>query len=317
MTDTWDTIIVGGGPTGISAAIYAFRFNMQTLLLGKEMGGLITKTHLVENWPGFASVTGMELMDHIIGHAKYFDIPMKQEEVTDVRKEGDFYVVTTPEGEYTTRTIIFSTGTYVRELGIPGEQELKNRGVSYCATCDGAFFKDKTVAVIGGSDSAAKDALVLSEHAKKVYIIYRREEIRPEPINKDRVYRKIDEGKIEIINNTNITEVLGDKVVTGVTLDNPHGGKDTLELDGVFIAIGHIALSDLPKKLGVELNNHGEVIIDGESKTNVEGVYAAGDVANRPYKQAITGAAEGVTAAFTAYEFVQHMKDKEAKISQY
>ena len=180
--------------------------------------------------------------------------------------------------------------------------EYKNKGVHYCALCDGFFYRDKVTAIVGGSDSAAKDALVLAEHAKKVYMIYRRDQIRPEPVNKKRVE---NQPKIEIITNTNVVEIKGNEQgVTGLVLDKEYKGSKELALEGVFIAIGHIALSDLAKEVGVELNEKGEIKINRKAETNIPGFFAAGDVVDTHFKQAITGVAEGVLAAYGAYEYV-------------
>ncbi len=175
----------------------------------------------------------------------------------------------------------------------------------YCALCDGAIYKEKIVAVIGGSDSAAKDALVMTQWAKKVYMIYRRDKIRPEPVNYDRVMAN---KKIEIIYRTNVKEIKGDKFVNKVILDNPYNGSTEFPLDAVFVAIGHIALSELAVKLGVKVDEKGEIMIDRDAKTNIPGVYAAGDVTNIRFKQAITGVADGVQAAYSAYEYINEKK---------
>ncbi|MFW9920344.1 MAG: NAD(P)/FAD-dependent oxidoreductase, partial [Candidatus Thorarchaeota archaeon] len=199
------------------------------------------------------------------------------------------------------KSILFATGMKERELEVPGHDELRNKGVSYCALCDAPLFKDKVVAVVGGSDSAAKEALLLAKYCSKVYIIYRREKIRPEPINARRIEK---EAKIEIISQTNVTEVIGTDRVTAVKLDRPHNGSDTLSLDGIFVAIGGIPHSELAKKLGVKLNEKGEIMIDRSSRTNVDGIFAAGDVVDSEFKQAITGVGEGVNAAYQAYKYV-------------
>ena len=186
------------------------------------------------------------------------------------------------------------------KLGIPGEEEYAGRGVSYCATCDGPFYKDKVVCVIGGSDSAAKEALFLAQNTKKVYIIYRGEDIRAEPINKKRVF---DNKKIEIIYKTNVVEIKGEGNVKSVVFDN---GNEFL-VDGVFVEIGSIPNSDLAKRIGVETNEKGEIKINRKSETNITGIFAAGDVADAPFKQAITGVSEGVIAAYSAFDYVKEM----------
>ena len=222
--------------------------------------------------------------------------------VIDVFKSDEnFFYVVTENKTFLAKSILFATGMKERELEVPGHDELKNKGVSYCALCDAPLYKDKVVGVVGGSDSAVKEALLLAKYCPKVYIIYRRKEIRPEPVNGRRVER---EPKIEIVNETNVTQVLGTEKVIGVKLDKSYNGSDTLTLDGIFIAIGGIPYSDMAKKLGVELNEKGEIKIDKSSRTNIEGVYAAGDVVDSEFKQAITGVAEGVNAAYQAYKYV-------------
>ena len=282
---------------------------LKTLALGSThgtelpIGGVITTTDIVENYPGFIKLTGTELAEKIQKHAESYDlVTVKDEKVTGIEKDGKNFRIITKKNEYIAKAVLFATGTKWRKLDVPGSKEYENRGVAYCALCDAFFYKNKTVALVGGSDSAAKDALVLAEHAKKVYIIYRGEKIHPEPINMKRIESK---KNIEIINNTNITEIRGENVVNCVVLDKPYRGSKELKLDGVFVAIGHIALSDLAKSIGVNVNGKGEIIIDHKtSETNMKGVYAAGDVADKPFKQAITGVAEGCTAAYSAFEYI-------------
>ena len=308
-SNEYDFIIVGAGGAGMSAAMYGARLGLKTLCLGTShgtelpLGGVITTTNVVENYPGFIRLTGTEIADKIRKHAQsYSEVTLKEEKVESVIKKDETFIVKTTESEYKGKTILFATGTKWKKLDVPGAKEFENKGVAYCALCDSPLFKNKVVAVVGGSDSAAKDAMVLAEHAKKVYIIYRGEKIRPEPINYERIMKN---KKIEIINNTNIIEIKGDKVVEKVILDKPYKGSKELELQGVFVAIGHIILSDLAKTLGVKTNQKGEIEINHKtSETNVEGVFAAGDVADKPFKQLITGVAEGCTAAFSAYEYI-------------
>lgn len=305
VMDTYDTVIIGAGVTGYGSAMYAGRLGLKTLVIGETPGGTIINTNIVENYPGFKKLTGQELADHIKEHAMdYKDfVDVKDGRVTKLEKKGKEFIIHVRDDKVKAKTIIFATGSKWRELKVPGHDEFKNKGVHYCALCDGFFYRGKTAAVIGGADSAAKDALVLSEHAKKVYMIYRGSEIRPEPVNKKRVMEK---KNIELIHDTNVVEIKGDETgVTSVMLDNSYKGKKELEMEGVFIAIGHIPLSQLAKDIGVELNNRGEIKINRRSETNVPGFYAAGDVADTHFKQAITGVAEGVTAAHSAYEYLQ------------
>ena len=306
----YDIIIIGGGVSGIAAAIYSARFNLKTLILSQETGGLIQYTHLVENYPGYKSISGPQLADKFKEHVDdYKDlVDIKEEPAVDIEKKNSIFKVKTKKSSYEGKTILIATGTRRKELNAKGEKEFKNRGVSYCAVCDATFTKNKIVGVVGGSDSAAKEALLLSEYAKKVYIIYRKEKIRAEPINQKRIGKKIKEGKIEIINNTNVLEVKGDKVLTHVIFDKLYKNNKEFKLDFLFIEIGHIVESSLAKKLGVKLDEKEQVIIDKYSRTNIEGVYAAGDVTDREFKQAITGVAEGCIAANEAYEYINKMR---------
>lgn len=307
--DKYDFVILGGGVAGLAAGMYGGRLGLKTLVLGAShgtelpIGGVITTTNIVENYPGFIKLTGTELADKIKEHAESYDlVTIKEGKAEKVEKKNNCFVVKTKKNEYEGKTILFATGTKWRKLGVPGSEEFENKGVAYCALCDAPLFKNKTVAVVGGADSSAKDALVLAEHAKKVYIIYRGEKIHPEPVNMERVEKN---KKIEAINKTNVVEVKGDKFVKSVVLDKAYKGNKELSLDGVFVAIGHIALSELAKPLGVKINEKGEIMIDHKtSETNVKGVYAAGDVADKPFKQAITGVAEGCTAAYSAFEYI-------------
>ncbi len=298
----YDLVIIGSGVTGYGAAMYAARLDLSVVVIGDVDGGTITLTDDVANYPGYVQLSGQELADKIKEHAMDYPVLIETGTVTDIfrSKENYFYVVTENK-TFLAKSILFATGMKERELEVPGHDELKNKGVSYCALCDAPLYKDKVVGVVGGSDSAVKEALLLAKYCPKVYIIYRREKIRPEPINASRVER---EPKIEIITETNVIEILGDQKVIGVKLDKPYNGKDTLILDGVFIAIGGIPYSDIAKKLGVTLNEKGEIKIDRSSRTNIEGIYAAGDVVDSEFKQAITGVAEGVHAAYQAYKYV-------------
>ncbi len=305
----FDFIIIGAGGAGLAAAMYGARLGLKTLCLGAShgtelpLGGVITTTNVVENYPGFIRLTGTELADKLREHAEsYPEVTLKEEKVESVFKKDKLFTVKTSEAEYAGKTILFATGTKWKKLDVPGAKEFENKGLAFCALCDSPLFKNKVVAVVGGSDSAAKDAMVLAEHASKVYIIYRGEKIRPEPINYERILKN---KKIEIINNTNVVEVKGKQFVDHVILDKPYKGKNELELQGVFVAIGHIIISDLAKTIGVKTNEKGEIILDHKtSETNVPGVFAAGDVTDKPFKQLITGVADGCTAAFSAYEYI-------------
>jgi thioredoxin-disulfide reductase len=307
MTDhLYDMIIVGGGVSGLAASIYAKRFNMDVLILTEAVGGTITTTHLVENYPGFTSLSGQELADQLINHAKANNVEWKTgSRVTEVTKEGETFKIQFGKEEYQARTVLLATGTTYRKLGVPGEKEFSARGVSYCATCDGGFFKGKNVIMVGGGDSAVKESLILAEHAAHVTIVYRGEKItKAEPINMARMEAA---ENIDVRLKTNIVEILGENLVTGVKFDD---GTE-MPIEGVFIEIGRIPLTDMVDPLGVEKNQKGEILIDDMSRTNIEGFYAAGDVGNTEWKQAVVGVAEGCKAAYSAFEFVSAQKHAE------
>ena len=297
---TYDIIILGGGPTALGCAIYAARFAMDLLVIGKVYGGLIVSTHIVENYPAITSISGQGLMEMFRDHMNSLNIPYISDEIRSIEKLEDYFVLHSFFQKFKAHSICIATGSERRKLGIPGEEEFAGRGVSYCATCDGPFYKDKVVCVIGGSDSAAKEALFLAQNTKKVYIIYRGEEIRAEPINKKRV---LENEKIEIIYKTNVVEIKGEGNVKSIVFDN----GNELVVDGVFVEIGSIPNSDLAKRIGVETNEKGEIMINRKSETNIPGIYAAGDVADAPFKQAITGVSEGVIAAYSAFDYVKEM----------
>ena len=299
----YDVAIIGAGTSGYSAAMYAGRFNLKTLILGEEPGGLITTTNEVENWPGIKSISGQDLAKALREHAEVYDVDIKQERVTSIEKTDSGFKLITGAGEYEAKTVILATGTKVRKLGAPGEKELENRGVSYCALCDGAFFKDKVVAVVGGGDGAAVDSLILTQFAKKVYVIVRKDFMRAEPKNQEKLKQN---EKIEFIFNTNIKEFIGDNVLQKLKLDNPYNGSDELEVQGCFVAIGHIVNSGLAEQMGVELDERKQIKIDRDGKTNIKGVFACGDVVDSHFKQAITGAGEAVAAAHSAYMYLHH-----------
>ncbi|MHA1235483.1 MAG: NAD(P)/FAD-dependent oxidoreductase [Promethearchaeota archaeon] len=300
LEKTYDLIVLGGGPTAIGCAIYAARFALDVLVVGKIFGGLIATTHLVENYPGITSTSGQGLMDMFKDHMNSLSIPYITDEIRSIENVNDHFLLHSFFQKFKAKSVVIATGSERKKLGIPGEEDFAGRGVSYCATCDGPFYKDKTVCVVGGSDSAAKEALFLSQNVKKVYIIYRGEEIRAEPINKKRVEENL---KIEIIYRTNIVEIKGENTVKSVIFDN---GTE-FEVDGVFIEVGSIPNSDLAKRIGVETNKKDEIIINRKSETNIPGIFAAGDVADAPFKQAITGVAEGVVAAYSAFDYIKEM----------
>jgi len=305
--ETFDLLIIGAGCAGASGAMYAARMNLKTVILGEMPGGLITTTHLVENWPGIISISGPDLAQNLLDHAKAFGVENRGEKVLEIEKVkltnedstvgiSAGFKVKTSSKEYMAKAVLIATGSEHKHMGIPGEENLTNKGVSYCALCDGAFYKGKEVVVVGGGDSAAKEALLLSEFCPKVYVVCR-STFRPEPINADRVKNN---PKIEVILQNQPVEVLGENSVTGLKLKD----ERVLDVKGVFVAIGHLPLSELALHVGVELNEKNEIMINRRSETNIPGIFAAGDVCDTQFKQAITGSAEAVTAAYFAFEYL-------------
>jgi thioredoxin-disulfide reductase len=299
----YDLIIIGGGCAGLGASIYARRYNMKTLILTEMLGGTVTQTHLIENYPGFISLSGQELGSKLVEHAQANDVEIKMgNRVNKVWKEGELFKVQFGQEVLEAHTVLLATGTTYRKLGVPGEAEFSGRGVSYCATCDAGFFKGKNVIMVGGGDSAVKESLILAEHAAHVTIVYRGAAItKAEPIN---LKRMESTENISTKLSANITEIHGEGVVKSVTLDT----NETMEVDGVFIEIGRVPLTDIVNELGVEKNQKGEIVIDTMSQTNVDGFYAAGDVSNSEWKQAIVSVAEGTKAAYSAFQYLQRLK---------
>jgi len=300
----YDVIIIGGGCAGLAAGMYCGRFGIKTLVLGESIGGTIILTNVVENYPGFIRLTGQELADKLKEHALDYKefVEIKEQKVDSIKKTKKGFIVNVGKKTYESKTIIYATGTKYRKLNVPGEKEFFAKGVHNCALCDGYAYRNKIIGVIGGSDSAAKEALLLSQYGKKIYIIYRGDKIHPEPINMERIKKN---KKIEIISKTNIIQIKGDKKVTSVIFDKAYKGKKEFKLDALFVEIGHIPLTELAKKLGVKIDNNGEIIIDREAKTNIPGFFAAGDCVNTSFKQAIVGVGEAVSAAYSAYQYLE------------
>lgn len=306
--EVYDLLIIGAGCAGASGAMYAARMNLKTAMIAELPGGLITTTHIVENWPGIKQISGPDLAAALLDHAQSYNVPLINEKAVEVGRvvtnvpagKQSGYFVKTASNKYYAKTVMFATGTEYKKLNVPGEKELQNKGVSYCALCDGAFFRGKNVAIVGGGDSAAKEAILLTEYCTKVYLLARGATLKGEGPNLARVDALRQAGKIEVRTKTEVAEILGAGRVEKVKLKN----GEEIALQGVFVAVGHLALSGLAGALGVQLNAKGEITINRESATNLPGVYAAGDVADTRFKQAITGAAEAVTAAYSAFEYL-------------
>jgi thioredoxin reductase (NADPH) len=305
VSETRNVIIIGSGPAGYTAALYTARANMRPLVFeGFQFGGALMQTTEVENYPGFPEgIMGPELMDQWRKQAERFGAELVSDDVTRVDLTGEIKKVWVGEEEYTARSVILATGSAYRSLNVPGEAEMMGRGVSACATCDGFFFRDQHIAVVGGGDSAMEEATFLTKFASKVTILHRRDSFRASQIMVDRA---LANPKIEVEWNTVVEEILGeDGKVSGVAVaDTVTGEQRTLPVTGLFIAIGHDPRSELFKGQ-VELDESGYVKVDSPStRTNLEGVFAAGDLVDHTYQQAVTAAGTGCAAALDAERFI-------------
>ena len=302
-------IILGSGPAGYTASVYAARANLNPVLItGLEVGGQLTTTTEVENWPGdHNNLQGPELMDRMKEHAEKYNVRI----INDYIKAVDFkktpLSLTGEKDEYVSDSLIIATGASAKYLGLASEKAFLGRGVSACATCDGFFYKDQEVAVIGGGNTAVEEALYLSNICSKVNVIHRRDEFRAEKILQDRLFKKVEEGKIELVLNSNLDEVIGDEVVNAIKVKDNNGNLNELNVQGVFVAIGHKPNTDifeghLDMEGGYIKTNTGFNI--GSTSTSVPGVFAAGDVADYTYRQAITSAGFGCMAALDAENYL-------------
>ncbi len=303
--ENWDVIIVGAGSAGLAAAIYAIRSGLQTLVLDEKFaGGTISDAPTIVNYPGFASISGGELAQKMADHARSLGATIHDiEAVTALNLTGENKSVTTTGATYTSKAIIIATGSHYKEIGAKGEKEFRGRGVSYCGVCDGPFFKGKKVLVIGGGNSACTTTLYLSGLATEVVVVHRREMFRAEQSLVNDITTKTN---VKIMWNTEVQEIKGDKQVKSVTLlDNSTGQTSELSVDAVFVQVGEAPNSQLAVASGVETDEHGYIKIDIRQRTNLEGVFAAGDVTNHPVKQVGTAVGQGITAALEAYGYVR------------
>ena len=297
----YDVIIIGGGPAGLTAAIYTCRRALKTLIISKDIGGQAALTQEVENYPGVGKTDGFSLMQDFKKDAESFGTEFFNSEVLEVKKSDDLFEVKTKDKSFSAKTIILSFGMVHRKLGIPGEEELTNKGVTYCATCDGPLFKNKDVAVIGGGNSALESVDFLSNICKKIYLVHRRDEFRGEPILVERV-KKIK--NLEFVLNSNVKEIIGKDKVESIIVEDDKGDKKEIKVDGVFIEIGFMVKADFLKNI-VELDERGQIKVDKDCKTSVPGIFAAGDVTDISYKQLVISAGQGSIAALSVARFIQ------------
>jgi len=308
VKETVEVIIVGGGPAGLGAGLYSKRAAMNTVLFEKGLiGGQIAISKEVENYPGMEDITGFDLAEKLLHHAQSFGLSVVQQEVVEVIAGSDYHSVRLDNGEvYQSVALILAAGGTVRKLGIPGETEYLGSGVSYCATCDGFFFRDKTVVVVGGGDTAVEEALYLSRLAAKVYLVHRRKTLRASKLLQKRL---LAERGIELIWNTIVTDVKGDgKAVNVVSLENTETGeKREFPTDGVFIFIGYSPNNQLIPS-GVRINERGFVVTDDKCETDVPGIFAVGDLRQKYANQIVVAAADGCIAALAAARYVELRK---------
>jgi thioredoxin reductase (NADPH) len=303
----YDCIIVGAGAAGLTAAIYAARRTLKTIVITKDLGGQASIAGVVENYPGIGKDTGMEIMERFKNQAEEFGAEIVYKEVESIVKKDEQFLVKTAGQDFVCRVVILAFGLTPRDLNVPGEAEFKNKGVSYCSTCDGPLFKDKTVVVVGGGNSALDSAELLSKIAQKVYLIHRGDEFRGEMIILDKLRAS---NNVSILMNTEITEITGDQIVKEIEiLNNQSEKKERLICDGVFVEVGYIAKTDIVKDL-VERNERNQIIIGTNCETSCRGVFAAGDVTDITYKQIVISAGEGAKAALQAYKYLQQKTGK-------
>ena len=304
MSDIYDLAILGGGPAGITAAIFASRARLNTIWIDKNFapGGQITATYEVDNYPGMPGISGMDLGEAFGEHARKLGLEPKREKILSLENiSGDIKTIHTKKNEYQARTIILAFGAEHRKLDIPGEDDLGGLGVSYCATCDGAFYKDRTAVVVGGGNAAAEDAVFLSGLCKKVYLVHRRDELRADKAIQEKVF---DCENIEMVWESIPLEILGQDEVTGIKIQNVKTGEEReLDTDGVFIAVGIVPNTTL-LEAQLELDENGYICAGEEGITSAAGVFAAGDIRTKALRQVVTAVSDGANAVASAQKYL-------------
>jgi thioredoxin reductase (NADPH) len=304
----YDVIVIGAGPAGLTAALYASRGNMKTLIIERGVyGGQMQKTEEIENYPAFKKILGPELSQQMYDHAIQFGAEYAYGIVSSIKEEGLYKKVVASDKEYITKTIIIAAGADYKKLGVPGEKELAGRGVSYCAVCDGAFFKGKEIAVIGGGDSAVEEANYLTKFADRVTIIHRKDKLKAQQILQNRI---LNNPKVDIIWNTVVEKINGDDKVSSLEIKNLGSGEvNRFNCDGVFVYVGMNPLSNPFKNLGI--TNPADCIpTDEKMETKIKGIYAAGDIREKYLRQVITASGDGSIAAQSAQNYVEELDEK-------
>ena len=303
--EKWDLIIIGAGAAGLAAGIYAARSGLKTLILDEKMaGGTAADAPIMENYPGFPQISGAELSEKMVLHCRKTGATIRElETVIALDLKGETKVIKTARSTYEAAAVIIASGSHYREIGVKGEKEFRGKGVSYCGVCDGQFFRNKRVLVVGGGNSALATALYLSGIAAEVIVAHRRDALRAdEALVKDAASR----NNIQVLLSSEIIEIAGEKVVNKVVLfDDKAGAEKEVAVDGVFVQVGEAPNSQIAREAGVEVDEHGCIKIDMFQRTNIAGVYAAGDVTNHPVKQVGTAVGQGITAALEAYSCIR------------
>lgn len=305
----YDVIIVGAGPAGMTAAVYTSRASLSTLMLERGVpGGQMANTEEVENYPGFDHILGPDLSNKMFDHAKKFGAEYAYGDIKEIVDGEDFKIIKTGSKEFKARAVIITTGAEYKKIGVPGEKELGGRGVSYCAVCDGAFFKGKDLVVVGGGDSAVEEGVYLTRFANKVTIVHRRDELRAQKILQQRAF---DNEKVDFIWNHTVKEINDkDGKVGSVTLVSTENGEETdFQADGVFIYIGMLPLTKPFANLGI-INSEGYIETNEQMETKVPGIFAAGDVREKQLRQIVTATGDGSIAAQTAQHYIEELKEK-------
>lgn len=303
--ESWDLIIIGAGAAGLAAGIYGARSGLKTLIIEEKMaGGTAVDAPVVENYPGFPHILGAELAEKMVFHCKKTGITLHEiETVTSLTLEGETKIVKTNQAEYQAKAVIIASGAHYREINVKGEKEFRGRGVSYCGVCDGPFFRGKKVIVVGGGNSACTTTLYLSGLASEVIIAHRRDVFRAEEATVKDMAAK---SNIKILLNTEVKEIKGEKLVTAVVLSDAKTGElREIPINGVFVQAGESPNSQIAQDAGVKIGDDGRIEIDIRQRTNLPGVYAAGDVTNHPVMQIGTAVGQGITAALDAYSYIK------------
>ncbi|USS93624.1 thioredoxin-disulfide reductase [Fructilactobacillus ixorae] len=309
MTKKYDVIVIGAGPAGMTAALYASRAELSVLMLDRGVyGGQMNNTAEIENYPGFKSILGPDLSEKMYESSTQFGVEYAYGEVQDVQVDGDRKLVKTADDEFEAPAVIIGSGSEYRKLGVPGEEQYGGRGVSYCAVCDGAFFKNEAVVVVGGGDSAIEEATYLANLAQKVTVIHRRDTLRAQKILQERAFAR---DNIDFIWNTNVTEILGnDQKVSGVALkNNQTGATSEFQTAGIFIYVGILPITGAFSHLGIT-DEQGWIVTDDQMKTSVPGIFAVGDVRKKHLRQITTAVGDGGVAGQAVFDYVESVKSK-------